>query len=208
MPRAVLRLTTSLGFPALAPLPAAINPETGIPVFLHYTSDQYNAGPQNWGITQAPRGIMYFGNTRGVLEFDGSSWRTIPMKNGLLGRSLALGDDGQVYVGGRGDFGVLQPDPNGALQFHSLLDRLPPQDRNQFADVWRTLATPQGIYFSSYARLFRLNKDGAIHTWRPAALRGEGESVISSSACITFLLPGGADFRSARGCFGAKLSVL
>lgn len=48
MPRALLRLTICLGMVAVGPLSMAISPETGIPVFHHYTSDQYNAGPQNW----------------------------------------------------------------------------------------------------------------------------------------------------------------
>jgi signal transduction histidine kinase/CheY-like chemotaxis protein len=170
---------------ALGPLSAAISPETGIPVFQHYTSDQYNAGPQNWGITQDRRGVMYFGNTAGVLEFDGSSWRTIRMKNGLLCRSLALGEDARVYVGGRADFGFLDPDAHGELQFHSLLDRVPAQDRSSFADVWRVLATPEGIYFSAYSRLFRLNKDGSIHVWRPTRTFGRAIYILNALYVVT-----------------------
>ena len=35
----------------------------------------YNAGIQNWAIAQDERGVMYFGNNSGLLEFDGSAWR-------------------------------------------------------------------------------------------------------------------------------------
>lgn len=30
----------------------------------------YNAGIQNWAIAQDERGVMYFGNNSGLLEFD------------------------------------------------------------------------------------------------------------------------------------------
>ncbi|MGC9375999.1 MAG: hypothetical protein ACP5DQ_13305, partial [Bacteroidales bacterium] len=37
----------------------------------YYSSEDYNAGPQNWCITQDQRGIMYFGNSNCILEYDG-----------------------------------------------------------------------------------------------------------------------------------------
>ncbi len=122
---------------------------------------------------------MYFGNTEGVLEFDGLSWRTIRLDNGSPVKSVAADDRGTVYAGGQGDFGFLQPDQTGSNRFVSLLDKIPVEDR-KFADVWRILPTPAGVYFSAYARLFRLNPDGSVKVWRPASNFGRAFYVLDA----------------------------
>lgn len=45
------------------------------PIVRNYSVSDYNAGIQNWAIAQDERGVMYFGNNSGLLEFDGSAWR-------------------------------------------------------------------------------------------------------------------------------------
>ena len=138
-----------------------------MPVLENYSARDYNGAPQVWTILQDRRGIMYFGNSGGdILEYDGVSWRKI-FTNSSVVRSLALDDSGRVWVGGNAKFGFLEPDATGALQFVSLLDKIPPKDRG-FTDAWQTLVTPQGVFFRSYERLFRW--DGKrMQVWVPAA---------------------------------------
>lgn len=45
------------------------------PIVRSYSVSDYNVGIQNWAIAQDERGVMYFGNNSGLLEFDGSAWR-------------------------------------------------------------------------------------------------------------------------------------
>ena len=45
----------------------------GLPFNKNYDKQTYNAGTQNWDITQDDRGFMFFANNDGILEFDGSS---------------------------------------------------------------------------------------------------------------------------------------
>ena len=104
---------------------------------------------------------MYFGNTEGVLEYDGVSWRKIPVSNGSAVRALATDENGTVYVGAQGEFGYLRPDAQGALRYVSLLDRVPP-DARKFTDVWSVLATAM----PSISALTRVCTDG-----RPARTR-------------------------------------
>jgi len=40
----------------------------------NYPPDEYGAHNQNWAILQDSRGVMYFGNSDGALEYDGESW--------------------------------------------------------------------------------------------------------------------------------------
>ena len=44
----MVRRTLCLVVFILTPLIASLNPETGIPVFQHYTSEQYGGGHRNW----------------------------------------------------------------------------------------------------------------------------------------------------------------
>ena len=46
-------------------------------------------GYQNWAVTEDDRGVIYLGNTSGVVEFDGVSWQLIPLPGRSTARSLA-----------------------------------------------------------------------------------------------------------------------
>jgi AraC-like DNA-binding protein len=133
-------------------LPAAVEP--GCPFIKNYTPREYNSHFQNWAIIQDQRGIMYFGNTFGVLEFDGYYWRLIKVANHSAVRSLAIDSRGSVYVGAIGEFGFLKPSTAGNLEYVSLLGLLPPSERD-FYDIWSTHATSSGIYFKTGNRVFR-----------------------------------------------------
>src|SRR5579863_4531644 len=175
---------------------AGLNPETGTFVFQRYSAKQYGASPQNWEVAQDKRGILYFANTDGLLEFDGHSWRMVVLP-GKSVRSVSVDAAGTVYVGGVGEFGLLKPDSTGTLKFISLVDRVPQQDRG-FADVWRVLPTPQGVYFSAFSRLLRLNNDGTIKVWRPEKKLGRAFYVLNAlyvQAAGTGLMRMGTDDR-------------
>ena len=45
--------------------------ESGRPFIRNYEAREYQAHSQNWSILQDQRGVMYFGNSIGVLEYDG-----------------------------------------------------------------------------------------------------------------------------------------
>jgi signal transduction histidine kinase/CheY-like chemotaxis protein len=141
--------------------------EAGRPFVRNYGPRDYDGSDQNWAIVQDDRGVVYVGNNLGVLEYDGTSWRAIAISNKGTARSLAIGAEGRIFVGGVGELGYLAPDPTGAMQYVSLLDRVPAEDA-AFADVWRTLVTDEGVYFQSVSRLFRW--DGTrMRVWKPAS---------------------------------------
>jgi hypothetical protein len=113
--------------------------ENGFPLVNNYSPKEYGADTQNWAIMQDERGIMYFGNNLGLLEFDGVDWRLYPMPNNTTVRSLALGNDGKIYTGGVGDLGYYLPDSLGNLSFHSLLDFVPIENRDISDSVLNSL---------------------------------------------------------------------
>lgn len=163
--------------------PARANPqETGSPFVTNYPATVYNAHAQNWSIKQGAGGLLYFGNSNGILEYDGVSWRLIPTPKRAFIRSLGIDEAGRVYVGSVGDFGYLAPDSAGQLAFVSLLPRLKPEDR-RFTDVWDTHVLNGRVYFLTDSRLFRFTPaDASAGQTEAGALHRDSLDVWTSES--------------------------
>ncbi len=195
----------------LPPAAQAQNNELGLPFIRNYSPKEYRADIQNWAIVQDDRGVMYFGNNLGVLEYDGVAWRLLRLPNKSYVRSLAKDANGRVYVGGVGDFGYLTSDARHGSIFVSLLSQVPETERN-FADVWGIYATPAGVYFRTASHLFRWSEDSRqIKFWKATTsfhgsfevnetlyLRQWEIGLLKLEADSLVLLPGGAQFANER----------
>jgi signal transduction histidine kinase/CheY-like chemotaxis protein len=152
----------------------------GLPLIKNYLTSDYNATPQNWAIVKDKRGIMYFANTGGVLEYDGVSWRIIEIKNEVV-RTLAIDEDGIIYVGGIDEFGYLSPDSTGKMEYTSLISLLPEDDK-EFGDIWSIWPSGRGVFFQSTSHLFLL-KDPV------ASLKGKNRINLKSWKAKTIFNP-------------------
>ncbi len=129
--------------------------EMGRPFITNYAPKLYDANPQNWCIEQDHRGVMYFGNSDGILEYDGVNWRLIKTPKNNVVRSLHCDDEGRIWVGGSGEVGYLEPDSIGRMSFHSLTSYIP-EHRMNFNDIWFTKNIPdEGVYFGGFRNSFR-----------------------------------------------------
>ncbi len=129
--------------------------EAGLPFIQNFDPKEYGASAQNVGMVRDHRGLMYFANISGVLEYDGVSWRLIRLPNSAAVWSVAIDKDGVIYAGGEAELGYLAPDSLGQLGYVSLLDRLPQKYRDSF-DILKIIITSQGVYFNSKEFLFLL----------------------------------------------------
>ena len=127
---------------------------TANPFIQNFSPLSYNAGDQNWAIIQDHKGLMYFGNNKGILEYDGVSWRLIETEKKSVVRSLAIDDANRIYVGAYGEIGYLAPNKVGKLEYVSLLPHLDSTNHG-FADVWKTFSTKHGIFFVTSKYIFR-----------------------------------------------------
>lgn len=145
----------------------AVGREVGIPRIVNFAPREAApwVGHQSWATAQDSRGVMYFGNTAGLVEYDGVSWRLLPLQPAGTVRSLARDAAGRIWVGGQGTFGTVEPDAVGQLRYRDLLAHVPP-DQRDFTDVWKTHATATGIYFQAFTHLFRW-ADERLTVWRP-----------------------------------------
>lgn len=206
----------SVTFLLLLFIAGILSAQSFYPPIDNFTSRDYGKDqiPENFAIVQDNRGVVYVGNSGAVMEYDGSTWRTIPVVSGALVRSLEIDENGMVYLGTSGDFGRLIPDKNGNLVYESLIDSSFAAE-NYFSDIWRISRVGSKLYFQSYERIFEydvqssrlqiLNTETSFHTSFScngkfyAKVREKGLTVYEDGAFK--LLKNGGVFRDM-GVFG------
>ncbi|MBY0481006.1 MAG: hypothetical protein K2Q21_06610 [Chitinophagaceae bacterium] len=142
----------------LFPLAGICQNTIGLPDINNYHKNSYNAGLQNWDIRQDKNGIIYTANNEGLLSFDGKYWKLYPLPNKTNVKSIEIGADNKIYVGGQDELGYFAASENGQLQYHSLVELIPEKDR-AFADVWDIASFKNEIFFRTSHRIFRISKE-------------------------------------------------
>ncbi len=130
----------------------------GSPSITNFSRADYHAGTQNWDIQQDERGIIYFANNKGLLEFDGTNWRTFPLPNGTIVRSVNYDKNGRIYFGGQNEVGYLETNEVGKPTYTSLIPLIPEECRS-FEDIWEIFIQPNGIYFCSRKGIFHFRNN-------------------------------------------------
>lgn len=143
--------------------------ERGVPLYRTFTPRDYDAHRINFAITQDKRGLLYFGNFAGVLEYDGINWRKIQTQNITRVSALMTSKSGNIFVGANGEFGVLEPNKEGNLVFVSLSAKI----KGKFGQIINIFETSSGILFISKERIF-IYKEKKLNE-----LKVEGEIVSS-----------------------------
>jgi ligand-binding sensor domain-containing protein len=143
------------------PLQALCQNTIGLPDIINYAKPVYKAGLQNWDIKQDKNGIVYFANNEGLLSFDGKYWNNYPLPNKTIVRSVEIGTNGYIYVGGQDELGYFAPAENGRLLYHSIIEQIPAKDRS-FGDVWDIVSFKGNTYFRSPAKIFKFTDRGTV----------------------------------------------
>ncbi len=135
----------------------------GIPYIKNYNRAEYDGNSQVFSIIQDKRGIMYFANQSYILEFDGRTWKKIFLPGEPNIYSITTDKTGKIYVGAQGEFGYLEPTPEGNLKFKSLKDKIP-DTKKEFTQVSFVVNGPDGeVIFVSPLVLY-IYKDDKIVT--------------------------------------------
>ncbi|MBN2681039.1 MAG: SpoIIE family protein phosphatase [Bacteroidales bacterium] len=127
----------------------------GIPQIINYSRKEYSGSSQVWAVAQDNRGVMYFGNAAGLLEYDGRFWRTIPVTNQSTVRSLDFDKNGTLFIGAKKDFGYLKTDSLGRNSYVSLVSFVKDEKQLDFGDIWNTHCTKYGVFFMAFNRVFQ-----------------------------------------------------
>lgn len=138
----------------ISPILRAQIKKIGVPFITNYNPKTYKAASENWDVLQDSKGMMFFANHFGIMQFDGVRWSIVTQpENRSMVRSLAIDKNDKMYVGAQGDFGYAVQLPNGQYQYTSLVKLLPNSARN-FGDVVHTIIQNNQVIFCSYEGIF------------------------------------------------------
>ena len=132
--------------------------ETGFYFNRHYSPKEYGAFPQNWAALQNAQGVMVFANGDGILKYDGVAWEFHSLPNLSVVRSLAMDENGRVYVGAYNELGYLTADKQGNHEYVSLLSHLSPEQR-VFDNIHKTYVLNGGVIFNTERSLLIWDND-------------------------------------------------
>lgn len=161
----LLRLLAFLAW--LAALPAtAADSLRGQPLLQRYGAEHYDADPGNHEVLALADGSLLFGNSRGVLIYDGTHWDLLELPGRSPARALFLGRDERIYVGGYDQFGRLERTPEGELRYVDLRPEFGVDgERATFGVIWEVVGTSRGVMFRTDERLFVYGYQGERESW-------------------------------------------
>lgn len=123
-----------------------------LPPIVKYAPTTYDAGNQNWMISQDQNHYIFFANNEGLLEYNGSNWTLYQSPNETIIRSVKVVDN-KIYTGCYMEFGYWSRQANGQLRYTSLSDKIKGKllDDEQF---WNILHYDQWMIFQSLNRIY------------------------------------------------------
>ena len=130
---------------------------SSVPDIVNYTTKDYLSHSMNYGFAQDSSGIIYIANAYCVLEYDGSSFRKIPLVNGKSALSLLKDETGRIYVGSSSEFGYLGKDSTQKTIYISLKDQI--IGNSEFNQIYGTKLYEGSVYFMTKSKIFKTNKD-------------------------------------------------
>lgn len=125
----------------------------GSPFVQNFNKSQYHSGNKNWAVTKDNRGIMYFGNSEGLLVFDGNYWQLYPTKNHLIIRSVACDNKNRVYTGAYGEFGYWSYNTSGKYIYTSLINLVNPKEKLE-NEIWKIYIDGNRVLFQAFSGIY------------------------------------------------------
>ncbi len=129
------------------------------PLLKNYSPFVYNGDNQIWSIVQDKKGVIYFGATDGLIEYNSLNWTKYSitdLKKPVL--SAVIDDKSTIYIGSENEFGYMEEKPDGSLKFISFLNEIDSADKHLGA-FWSTAKFQNNIYFVSENYIFRYNQN-------------------------------------------------
>ena len=145
----------------LSPIYSIAQNTIGLPDVTNYTKQLYSAGLQNWDIKQDKNGIIYTANNEGLLSFDGKNWNVYPLPNKTIVRSVEVGFDNRIYVGGQDELGYFSPSKNGQLVYQSITTLLS-QKEKAFGDAWDIVSYGKNIFIRTTTKIFKFSNEKIV----------------------------------------------
>ncbi len=135
----------------------------------HYAPSDERISTLTFAIAQDNRGILYFANRSGILEFDGHSWDLITTQNPVY---TVVNAQQQIYAGGLQGFGKITWGADNTRAYQSLSNQQP-----LATQIFSSISSGDKIYFAN---------DRAVFVLSPKT--DQVEAVIKSEVALNGLL--------------------
>jgi DNA-binding CsgD family transcriptional regulator len=148
----ILKYVLFLVFLNVLPTLADEIKSVGVPYIQNYSKSVYLSGNQNWSIAKGKNGMMYYGNAKGLLTYDGKYWQTYELPNKQIVRSVATDSSGKVYTGAFGEFGYWTT-VDRKFTYHSLV-KLIPAKYKVIDEIWKIYVDGKRTIFQSFSSIY------------------------------------------------------
>lgn len=119
----------------------------------NYSQKEYKANAQIFCISQNEQGVMYFANQRGVLEYDGTKWRTIPLPD--KAESLEILTEERFLIASTSGLGEFKPDEKGAWEYIDLNSSI----QSEVSRLHNVVRYQDYYVVSNFEKVIVLNQD-------------------------------------------------
>ncbi|GAA4275628.1 helix-turn-helix and ligand-binding sensor domain-containing protein [Aquimarina mytili] len=133
-----------------------------LPPIQNFSPKEYNAENQNWSISQSSNKLIYVANNKGLLEYNGASWKLYPSPNESIMRSVGVVED-RIYTGCFMEFGYWQKNDLGILNYTSLTQQTGVKLLED-EEFWNIINIDDWVVFQSLKRIYIYNvKDTSVN---------------------------------------------
>ena len=134
-----------------------------LPPIQNFHPKDYHGENQNWAISQSSEKLVYVANSKGLLEFNGASWKLYPSPNETIMRSVHVAGT-RIYTGCFMEFGYWQRNNLGILDYTSLSKQIS-LDLIEDEEFWNIISVDNYLVFQSLKRIYIYNvNNGQVNT--------------------------------------------
>jgi ligand-binding sensor domain-containing protein len=132
----------------------------------HYTPNEEWAGSVTFSMAQDYKGVIYFANNNGVLEFDGRNWGITPTPGPIF---TIISNGNQVFAGGYKGFGKIVLGGDNLRTYQSITDGVANSDQ-----IISSVSLKDKIYFCNHQNIFVYSvTSGKIESTLPVTEKGD-----------------------------------
>lgn len=126
-----------------------------------FEQSDYRAARQNWSVSSAGNGELFFANHTGLLQFDGTHWKLNSLPGHSIFRAVNAKSDSLIYSSGYMELGFWETDSYGQLHYTSLV----PKAEKYFSsniEFWNITLKDDYVYYQSFSKILAYHNDSII----------------------------------------------